>query len=122
LIYKSIHIINSSTDIIIFTKNIREMRDPKQCKSIDEIREGIDDIDIQIIELLSKRLDFVKEIVKFKIDEEDIVASSRQKEVIRLRRKWAENKELDPDLIENIYKALMQFNIQKELKIFRNEE
>jgi isochorismate pyruvate lyase len=98
------------------------MRDPKQCKNIDEIREGIDDLDIQIIELLSRRLEFVKEIVKFKIDEEDIVATERQKEVIRLRRKWAENRELDPDLIENIYKALMQFNVQKELKIFRNEE
>jgi len=98
------------------------MRDPKQCKNIDEIREGIDDLDIQIIELLSRRLEFVKEIVKFKIDEEDIVAAERQKEVIRLRRKWAESNELDPDLIENIYRALMQFNVQKELKIFRNEE
>jgi len=97
------------------------MRDPKQCKDIKEIRVAIDEIDFQIIELLGKRLCFVEEIVKFKNNEEAIVAKSRQKEVFEQRRKWAENYNLDQDLIENIYKTLLQFNIQKELKIFRNE-
>lgn len=99
-----------------------EMRDPKQCNNIQEIREDIDEIDYQIIGLLGKRLNFVEEIVKFKTDEEDIVAESRQKEVIELRRKWAENYNLDPDLIEKIYKMLIQFNIQKEMKLFRDQK
>lgn len=98
------------------------MRDPKKCESIEEIRKILDDIDFQIIGLLGKRLNYVKEIVKFKINEEDIVAIARQQEVIRLRRKWAEMNKLDPDLIEKIYKILIQFNVQKELKIFRKEE
>jgi len=96
------------------------MRDPKQCKNIREIRECLDQIDLQIIELLRERHCFVEEIVKFKNDEEAIVAKKRQKELIESRRKWAENLNLDPDLIENIYKTLLQFNVQKELKIFRN--
>ena len=98
------------------------MRDPKQCSNIQEIRAALDKIDYQIIGLLGKRLNFVEEIVKFKTNEEDIVAESRQKEVIMLRRKWAENYNLDPDLIEKIYKILMQFNIQKEMKIFRDQK
>jgi isochorismate pyruvate lyase len=98
------------------------MRDPKQCSNIEEIREFIDEIDFQIIKLLGKRLCFVEEIVKFKNDEEAIVAKSRQKEVFEQRRKWAENYNLDQDMIENIYKILLQFNIQKELKIFRNQD
>jgi isochorismate pyruvate lyase len=95
------------------------MRDPKQCKDINEIREAIDEIDFQIVELLGKRLCFVEEIVKFKDNEEAVVAKSRQEEVIEQRRKWAVQFNLDQDLIENIYKTLLQFNIQKELKIFR---
>jgi len=98
------------------------MRDPKQCNNIKEIREGIDEIDFQIIGLLGKRLSFVEEIVKFKDNEESIVAKSRQEEVIEQRRKWAEQFNLDQDLIENIYKTLLQFNIQKELKIFRHQD
>lgn len=98
------------------------MKNPKQCRSIEEIRECLDEIDLQIIELLGKRLNYVKEIVKYKIDEEDIIANVRQEEVIRLRREWAKINNLDPDLVESIYKTLIQFNIQKELNIFNNKE
>lgn len=98
------------------------MRDSKQCKNIGEIRESIDEIDFQIIGLLGKRLCFVEEIVKFKNNEEAIVAKSRQEEVIEQRRKWAKENNLDQDLIEKIYRTLLQFNIQKELKIFRNQD
>ena len=98
------------------------MKDPKQCKNIKEIREGIDEIDLLIIELFGKRLGFVEEIVKFKNDEEAIIANNRQQEVIELRRMWAESYNLDPDLIENIYRTLLQYNIQKELKIFRKRD
>ena len=98
------------------------MRDPKQCKNVEEIRECLDEIDLQVIKLLGKRSDYIKEIVKFKIDEEDIFARDRQQEVIRLRREWAKDNKLDPDLIENVYKTLIQFNIQRELKIFRSQK
>jgi isochorismate pyruvate lyase len=98
------------------------MKDPKQCKSVEEIRECLDELDLQIIELLAERQDYINEIVKFKIDEEDIIANVRQQEVINLRRKWAEINKLDPDLIEDLYKTLIQFNIQKELNIFRNQK
>jgi isochorismate pyruvate lyase len=98
------------------------MKDPKQCKSVEEIRECLDELDLQIIELLAERQGYINEIVKFKIDEEDIIANVRQQEVINFRRKWAEINKLDPDLIEDLYKTLIQFNIQKELNIFRNQK
>jgi isochorismate pyruvate lyase len=95
------------------------MKDPKQCNNIEEIRQCLDEIDFQIIELLGNRLNYIKEIVKFKLDEKEIIANARQKEVINLRREWAENNNLDPGLIESLYKTLIEFNIKKELKIFR---
>lgn len=98
------------------------MKDPKQCENIEEIRQCLDELDFQIIELLGKRLNYINEIVKFKIDEEDIVANARQREVIDLRRKLAENNNLDPDLIEKLYRTLIEFNIKKELKLFRGRK
>lgn len=98
------------------------MRDTKQCNNIQEIRESIDEIDFQIIELLGKRLRFVEEIVKFKTDEEAIVAKSRQEEMIEQRRVWAAQFNLDKDLIEMIYRTLLQFNVQRELQIFKNQD
>ena len=96
------------------------MKNPQNCKNIDEIRDGIDGIDYQIMKLFSERYDFVKEIVKFKTDEASVIAENRQKEVIEKRRKWAVELGLNPDLFEDIFWTLMRYNVQKELEILKN--
>lgn len=88
---------------------------------MEEIRKGIDEIDYQILQLFSQRYSFVKEIVKFKTDEESVIAETRQKEVIRQRREWAEKLDLNPDLFEEIYRIVLKFNINKELEILKNQ-
>lgn len=97
------------------------MKKPESCKNIAEIRESIDEIDYQIMNLYSLRYGFVKEIVKFKTDETSVIAENRQNEVIAQRRVWAVEFGLDPDLFEKMYWTLMHFNVQKELEIFRNQ-
>lgn len=92
------------------------------CKSIEEVREAIDGIDHQILKLFGQRYEFVKEIVKFKTDEESVIAEARQKEVIAKRREWAEELGLNPDLFEEIYWTLMRFNVKKELEILKSKQ
>jgi isochorismate pyruvate lyase len=95
---------------------------PENCKNIEEIREEIDRIDLQILELYSERYEFVKSIVKFKSDEVSVVAKERQKEVIEKRREWAIELGLNPDFIEEIYWRLMNANVKKELEILKNSK
>jgi len=96
------------------------MKNPEDCKSIEEIRELIDVIDYQIMKLYSDRYEFVKEIVKYKTDEESVIAANRQKEVIEKRRKWARELGLNPDLFEEMFWTLIRYNVQKELEILKN--
>ena len=98
------------------------MKNPTLCGCIEEIREEIDQIDYQIMKLYSERFEFVKEIVKFKTDEDSIIAESRQEEVILQRRVWAAELGLNPDLFEKIYWILMRFNVQKELEIMKSKQ
>jgi len=98
------------------------MKEAKDCKNIGEIRAVIDEIDHQIIASFGKRMEYVKEIVKFKSDTDGIVARDRQLEVFKKRREWAEESGLNPDLFEEMYKILINWNVQKELEIFRNTE
>lgn len=98
------------------------MKEAKDCQSIQEIRDVIDEIDYQILESFWKRLEYVKEIVKFKANEDGIVARERQLEVLQKRKEWAKEMGLNPELIGEIYKTLINWNIQKELEIFRNKE
>jgi chorismate mutase-like protein len=98
------------------------MKEVKDCRSVQEIRNSIDEIDYQILTYFEKRLEYVKAIVKFKSDQEEIVARERQLEVFQKRREWAKELGLDPDLFEEIYKILINWNVRKEMEIFRNRE
>lgn len=98
------------------------MKEANECQNIGEIREEIDAIDQHILASFGKRLEYVKEIVKFKNDPDGIVARDRQMEVFQKRREWAQHFGLDPDLFEEIYKTLINWNVQTELEIFRRKE
>jgi len=95
---------------------------PEECENINDIRKGIDNIDKKIIDLLAKRFLYVKEVVKFKFNKDDVIAQKRYDEVITVRREWAIANQLDPDLIENIYRSLLNYFIEEEIKLLEQRQ
>ncbi len=98
------------------------MKKAEECTDILDIRNCIDEIDYQIIASFALRMEYVNEIVKFKSDQDEIVARERQQEIFRNRREWAEKYRLNPDLFEEIYKTLINWNVKREMELFRGEE
>jgi isochorismate pyruvate lyase len=99
-----------------------ELKKPSDCQNKDEIRSQIDLVDNEIIQLFATRFQYVEEIVKYKIDEESVIAIDRKMEVIKNRGELAEKLGLDRATYENIYKILIENNISKELKILENSK
>lgn len=97
------------------------MKKPEDCESIAEIREGIDIIDKQLIELIGNRFQYVKEIVKFKSNQTDIEAKPRYTEVLNVRRQWAIEQNLSPDVIESVYKTLIQYFIEEQMRLLKQK-
>ncbi len=96
------------------------MKKPEECKDIDEIRNSIDLLDAEIIRLLGERFKYVQEIVKYKNkDRDSIVAKERREQVIRTRRELAVENGLNPDIIEQIYKLLIDHFIDEELELIK---
>lgn len=95
------------------------VKKPIECKSADEIRNEIDRIDKQIISLFAERHKYIEEIVKFKTDENSIVALDRKEKVINERKTWAEDAGLNPDTFKEMYKLLVESNIRHEMNILR---
>ncbi len=90
---------------------------PVECSDISEVRAEIDAIDKEIIRLLSTRLSYVREVVKFKDGTpEGIEAPNRRNEVLETRRQWAEEAGLNPSVIEDIYNRLIDYFIDEEKK------
>ena len=91
---------------------------PGACKNIQEIRDAIDVIDQEILQLFAERHEYIMEIVKFKSsDEEAIIAKERKEQVLKHRKAWAEEQGLDPELIEKVFRLLIEKNIEIQFDI-----
>ncbi len=101
---------------------MKPVKNPKACENIVEIRDAIDQIDREIIELFAKRHAYVKEIVKFKNSDEGIVAIERKEQVLKQRRAWAEERALDPGMMEDVFKLLIEKNIQMQFELYNNKD
>ncbi len=95
------------------------VKKPVECASADEIRIEIDRIDRQIISLFAERHKYIEEIVKFKHDENSIVALDRKEKVINERKNWAKEAGLNPDTFKEIYTLLVESNIKHEMNILK---
>lgn len=98
----------------------KERKLPQECTDIIEVRNEIDRIDAQIIQLLSTRFDYVRQVVKYKENTEvGIEAPQRRAEVIASRRQWAQEAGLNPDVVEQLYNLLIEYFIAEEKKIIQ---
>ena len=99
-----------------------DLIDPKECKSLDDIRKQIDKIDHEIIKLFAERHKYVYEIVKYKTDISGVIAQVRKDHVILQRRDWAASLGLDADTFEKIYTLLIENNIRLETKLLKSNK
>ncbi len=92
------------------------MKSPNDCENILEIRDGIDQIDKQIIALLGERFNYVKAISKFKTSAASVKAEDRFNSMLQKRRIWAVEAGLNPDVVEKMYRDLVNYFINEEMK------
>ena len=98
------------------------MKLPQECHSIEEIRREIDEIDNAIISLVGKRFSFIQEIIKYKSNIDEVYAKERYLSVIYERREIAASHHLNPDVIESIYRIMMDYFIREQLELLKNKQ
>lgn len=92
----------------------------QDCRHMTDIRTAIDQIDGQVIALLGQRFEYVKAAVQFKTDTQSVKAPERLHSMLKQRRQWAETVGLDADVIEKLYRDLVQYFIEAELAHWRS--
>ncbi len=90
------------------------------CKNIEEIRNNINNIDEQIVKLIALRGTFVKQAAKFKKDSENVRAHKRVEEVISKVKNTARLNGANEEVVENVYRTMIDSFIKLELKEFES--
>jgi len=88
--------------------------------SLDEIRANIDKLDNEIVILLCKRGECVKQAARFKTTTAHIKDQQRLEQVIEKVTSYAKDLGFDPFTIEVIYRHMIDAFIQLEKKTFAN--
>jgi isochorismate pyruvate lyase len=89
--------------------------EPENCSDMEDIRVEIDSMDRDVIAILGKRFEYVKAAAKFKTSETSVHAPERFKSMLEQRRVWASAEGLNPDVIEKMYRDLVNHFIQEEM-------
>lgn len=87
----------------------------KAFENLDEVRKSIDQLDQQMIQLLSERSQYVKQAASFKKNEDAVRAPDRVEAVIQKVRQLAIEYQLNPIVAENVYRAMIASFIEEEL-------
>ena len=99
-----------------------ELTKPGDCNNMDELRHQIDKLDVKIIELLANRSEFIDRATEIKISNGmPARIPERIETVVSNARHAAEDLDLDADLVEKIWRILINWSIQREAEIIREE-
>jgi isochorismate pyruvate lyase len=90
------------------------MKQPKDCTSIFDIRDAVNEYDRQIIELLGKRTKYVHEAMRFKNSEEEIRRPGHIPALIEERRRLARENGVDPEFVAKIYQILVDHSFDMQ--------
>src|SRR5579885_2195298 len=100
---------------------IQNEKEPGECVKIEDIRKEIDRLDQAVISLLGKRYQYVIAAAKFKTDATAVRAPERFTAMLQQRRQWAQESGLNADVVEKLFRDLVNHFIEEEMKK-RSEE
>ncbi len=94
----------------------------EECDSLDQVRKHIDRLDHLIVPLLLERNHYVIQAAKLKGDVNAARVPARIEDVVKKVRTFAEERGSNPDIVEAIYRAMIEINIQVEQDHITNRD
>ena len=93
-----------------------------QFENMKELREEIDLLDNELIILFSKRFKFIEDAALIKNDINDIRDNERIEKIIKRLRNLAKKNNLSEDIIEKLWRFIIELSIEQEREIIKNKK
>ncbi|SFV54158.1 Isochorismate pyruvate-lyase [hydrothermal vent metagenome] len=96
------------------------MQDNKKCNSLQEVRDEIDILDRQLVELISKRSHLIRQAATFKESIADVKAQERIDDIMQKVRTKAIELNINPNMISQLFQIMIDEMVETEIAEFRN--
>ena len=90
-------------------------------KNMYELRKELDLLDNDLIKLVSKRFKFIEEAAIIKDDVSKIRDNDRIENIIKRLRELAIDNDISPDIVEKLWRFIIELSIELETEIFNNK-
>ncbi|WP_457743537.1 chorismate mutase [Sulfurimonas sp.] len=96
------------------------MSEIKKCDSLQEVRNEIDIIDQELVDLISKRSRLIRQAAAFKNSVDEVKAEDRIDDIMQKVRKRAIKLNINPNMISELFKIMIDEMVETEISEFRN--
>ena len=90
-------------------------------KNMDDLRKELDLLDNELIKLVSKRFKFIEQAAIIKDDISKIRDNERIEAIIVRLRNLAEINDISPDIVEKLWRYIIELSIELETEIFNKK-
>ncbi|CAA9515681.1 MAG: hypothetical protein AVDCRST_MAG39-2433 [uncultured Sphingomonadaceae bacterium] len=90
--------------------------DPEDCRSMEQVREGIDAADEALVALIALRFDYMDAAARLKTERATVRDEARKAAVLAHVQAEAEARGVDPALVARLWDELIEASIAYELK------
>jgi isochorismate pyruvate lyase len=91
---------------------------PQGCRTMAEVRQGVDALDRELVALLAERMRYMAAAARIKPERSQVRDESRKAQVIANARAAAQAEGLDPELAARLWEALVEASIAHELELW----
>lgn len=93
-------------------------KSPIDCQTMNEVRDGVDAVDRDIVALLARRFGYMDAAARIKVDRDTVRDESRKAEVITNVRRAALELRISQDVIADIWDRLIEASIAHEFEVW----
>jgi isochorismate pyruvate lyase len=95
--------------------------EPSDCRTMADVRHGIDALDRAIVALLGERFRYIEAAARIKQDPRAVRDEPRIDEVIANVRAIAAEEGVPPDIAAELYRLLIEASVSYEMEKFREK-
>ena len=92
----------------------------QKCNSLEEVRTEIDKLDTHLVDLISKRSHLIRQAASFKNSVDEVKSEDRIDFIMQRVRKKAIELNMNPNMIEELFKIMIDEMVETEIAEFRN--
>ena len=92
----------------------------KKCNSLQEVRDEIDKVDDNLVELISQRSRFIRQAAGFKNSVDEVKAEDRIDDIMQRVRKKGIELNINPNMLSDLFNIMIDDMVETEISEFRN--